>query len=370
MQGFAELHRAVVYGRAGGRIIWQPRIGAWYKDREFAGVPLPAPYTGLSRFDLYRALGCSARLYEYGRCFVRIEDPRVVRRETSLNATDTQVTMDTPVGRQTEVLRSSPNSPRYRRLKWSIASEQEMRVAIWREEHASWKWDKQEYERLNAEAGDLGAPAINTPRHNIQDLYLNSMGVENTVYALYDYPDTCEAYFRAHNDSLARMIEVINPSPIEIINLGDNLHGGTLPPKLFAKHLLPVYQEHAELLRRAGKFVCSHWDGDTKPLLPFARETGLDGIEAITPVPQGDVTLEEVRAALGDEMVLMDGIPAILFDEMYPVRELVDCARRVIDLFAPRLVLGISDEISSSGDIERILVIRDMVEEYNSRRVQ
>jgi hypothetical protein len=238
------------------------------------------------------------------------------------------------VGRQTEVLRRSPNSPRLRRLKWLIGSEEEMRVALWREEHASWAWDQAEYERLNAEAGDLGAPTINTPRHNIQDLYLNSMGVQNTVYALCDYPETCEAYFRS--------------------------------PKLFAKYLLPVYQEHAELLHRAGKFVCSHWDGDTKPLLPFARETGLDGIEAITPEPQGDVTLEEVRAALGDRMVLLDGIPAILFDRRYPLRELMDCARRVIDLFAPRLVLGISDEISSSGEIERLLPIRDLVDQHNA----
>ena len=37
----------------------------------------------------------------------------------------------------------------------------------------------------------------------------------------------------------------------------------------------------------------------------------MDGIEAITPVPQGDVTLEEIKEGLGDEMYLIDGIPAI-----------------------------------------------------------
>ncbi len=40
----------------------------------------------------------------------------------------------------------------------------------------------------------------------------------------------------------------------------------------------------------------------------------LDGIEAITPQPQGDVTLEEIKEALSDDMFLLDGIPAILFD--------------------------------------------------------
>jgi hypothetical protein len=100
--------------------------------------------------------------------------------------------------------------------------------------------------------------------------------------------------------------------------------------------------------------------------LGYARETGLDGIEAITPVPQGDVTLEQIREGLGDRMFLMDGIPAILFDDTYPVEDLVEVTERLIERFAPRLVLGISDEISSTGDIERIRVVGEIVDRYNS----
>jgi hypothetical protein len=37
----------------------------------------------------------------------------------------------------------------------------------------------------------------------------------------------------------------------------------------------------------------------------------VDGIEAITPEPQGDVTLEEMKEGLGDDLVLLDGIPAL-----------------------------------------------------------
>jgi hypothetical protein len=41
--------------------------------------------------------------------------------------------------------------------------------------------------------------------------------------------------------------------------------------------------------------------------------------------------------------------------------------QKLIDLFAPKLVLGISDEISSTGDIERVKIVGDLVEEYNSQ---
>lgn len=102
------------------------------------------------------------------------------------------------------------------------------------------------------------------------------------------------------------------------------------------------------------------------PTTQFYRETGLDGIEAITPIPQGDITLEEAKKGLGD-MFLLDGIPAVYFDEIFPVSALKDCVQKLLDLFVPHLVLGISDEISSTGDIERIRIVNDLVNEYNAK---
>jgi hypothetical protein len=49
------------------------------------------------------------------------------------------------------------------------------------------------------------------------------------------------------------------------------------------------------------------------------------------------------------------------------VETLEVCARRVIELFAPKLVLGISDEISSHGDLERIRLVGSIVDEYNAQ---
>jgi len=44
---------------------------------------------------------------------------------------------------------------------------------------------------------------------------------------------------------------------------------------------------------------------------------------------------------------------------------LINQTKKIIDLFAPKLILGISDEISSTGDIERVKIVGNMVEEYN-----
>ena len=160
---------------------------------------------------------------------------------------------------------------------------------------------------------------------------------------------------------------MINKSPIRMVNFGDNIHGGLLNDELFEKYILPVYQKRCKLLHEHNKFVYAHWDGDVKSVLKYVKDTGLDGIEAITPLPQGDVTLQEVKEALGDDIWLIDGVAAILFDTRYTEEQLIEQVKECIDLFAPKLILGISDEISSTGDMERVRIVRDYVEEYNRK---
>jgi hypothetical protein len=47
------------------------------------------------------------------------------------------------------------------------------------------------------------------------------------------------------------------------------------------------------------------------------------------------------------------------------VETLIETTKKIIQLFAPNLVLGISDEISSTGDIERVRIVGRIVDEYN-----
>ena len=361
----AQLHLDICFGRSGGKIIWQPRILAWISDKLFAGKGLPPPYTGMSRPQLYRVLGCSDRIYDFTECFVPHDHPDVRCTRRDLNELDYEVCWQTPTGTQKAVYRKVPNSPWHEPLKWPIVSETDMKIAAWRNLRRTWSWDQKRYEELCKQWQGIGAPTMYICRTTVQQLFVEDTGVEAGTYAIVDYPATCEEYFEALNTQQERLIEVINASPIQIINFGDNIHARTTPPAWFRKYILPVYQRRCALLHQAGKFVHAHWDGDCGPLLPLARQTGLDGIEAITPTPQGDVTLEETKAALGD-MFLLDGIPAIYFTRTFSEQVLIDCARKCIDLFAPRLILGISDEIASDGDIERVRLVGQIVDDYNA----
>jgi len=362
-----KLHRQVAFNQSKGKIIWQPRIGCWYTDKIFESEKLPEPYAGMNLWDVYRSLGVSARLYEFNECFERIEHSAVKISQKDLNETDTQTIIHTPVGNQTAIYRKTKNNWHTITVKWEVESIDELKVATWREENATWAWNQDKFDYWLDKVGDLGAPTMFMPRMNVQCLYIEKMGVEKGVYALYEWPERIETFFAKLEENHDRLIDIVNHCPIEIINYGENIHAGTLSPDLFLKYHLPTCQRRSERLHAGGKFVCSHWDGDTKTLLPYAKETGLDGIEAITPKPQGDVSLEEIKEALGDDIFLIDGIPAIYFDDIYSEETLIECTEKIIDMFAPNLILGISDEISSTGDLERIRLVDAVVEKYNKK---
>ena len=362
----ARLHTDVIRGTSGGKIIWQPRIGCWLTDKLFAKQTLPKPYEGISLPEIYQSLNCSARIYEYNGCFKKMHDPRVRCFSESNSDGSVSDIIDTPAGRVFQVT-EKVNSSWYPliRKRWAV-TEEDLVVFSWIEERCFWEFDPEEFRCVKATWGDLGAPTMFMPRVNVQHLYIDLMGVERAIYALCENTVAVGRYFQVLEESHERLIQVINRSPVDIINFGDNVHASTLSPPLFKKYILPTYQRRNDLLHGAGKFTHAHWDGDTKPLLPFARETGLDGIEAITPLPQGDVALGEIKAGLGDDMFLIDGIAAILFNDMFPLTQLEYQAKKIIEYFAPRLVLGISDEISSTGDIERIRFVGAIVDEYNA----
>jgi len=370
-RGWPELQRKVIRRQADGRVLWQPRISAWWKDKRFFGEPLPEPYEQLSVPDMFRHLGCSSRLYEFNACFRRVEHPkvRIIAEETGHH--HTQYRFETPVGVQTAIKEQRPTCRLPMHVKREIETEEDVRVATWRAENAHYVFDAEVYQQIMEEWGDLGAPTMYMPRINIQDLYINTMGVERAILALYDWgPEVFRPYFDALDNLHDQLIDLLNSLPqFEIINFGDNLHASTLPPVWFEEFVLPAYKRRCERLHQGGKFVHAHWDGDVKPLLKYARQTDLDGIEAITPEPQGDVSFEEVKDALGDQVFLIDGVPAVYFNTTYSLGTLAESVHEIIELFSPNLILGISDEISSVADVERVRFVGQIVDEYNASLV-
>jgi uroporphyrinogen-III decarboxylase len=338
------------------RVCWQPRLEHWFRYREKTGT-MPEQLAGLDLFGVYDDLGCSVRyagrplVFEYEECALRHEvgeDQQVFYYET-------------PLGTLTEVLRRGEEGTSSHRAKFPVQTLEDMEVMEYFLSDQRASFDVEQFASIERRLGDRGVCQFYFPRSPLMRMIINYVGFEQTIYLLHDEPERTEQ-FMAHMERCDdQMFDVLCDSPVQILNFGDNIDGWLTPPPLFERYLIPIYERRCEQLHAAGKFTHIHMDGALKPLLPYLADLPQHGIEAPTPLPQGDVELEELCEAMGDK-IMLDGIPCVHFLPNFPVNELEECVETLLDLQGPRLILGISDEISPPGDIERVRMVTEMVQ--------
>ena len=346
-------------------IVWQPRIYYWYNGRQTAGT-MPEKYEGMSMLQIYDELGASPRYSPevLGLSPFRMTTDDAVKSHTEDRGEEVVSVHDTPVGSLRAVVRKGSQGSGDYHTEYPVKSPGDMKIMTYILDHTSFTFDREAFEEAERRFGDRGIVQSYYPRAPFQRLVISYMGFENTVYALADYRAETEAFMKAIDAWDDGMYEAILDSPLEILNFGENIDANIDSPRYFREYLLPYYTKRVNQLHEKGKFCHVHMDGSLKPLLPFITEPGFDGIEAATPLPQGDITPEELKDALGDT-ILLDGIPAVLFLPEYPTEELEEFAVGILELFSPNLILGVSDELPPPGDIEKIRAVSKLVRTQN-----
>ncbi len=351
---------AVYERRRNPRVVWQPRLEHWYRINRREGR-IPQRYKDAELRDIYDDLHASVRYFWSPEGFRTIHSPEItVTREQKEGCWHT--CWKTPHGNMLKIERITHDS--WMTTKFPIESLDDVCIMEYVLEDAEYEFDPDLFEHARSELGNRTAPTTIFPRVNLQRMFIDYLGYENSVYFLHDHPEKMEAFVRAIDRSDDRLAEVVKDSLYDIVNFGDNVHSDMLPPPLFERYVLPRYRELSAFFRDAGKYTYPHWDGNVTPLMPYAQSCGLDGIEAITFEPQGDISIKDAKEMMGD-LILIDGIPAIFFLPDYPVSMLEECTREVIETFYPNIVLGISDEMPPDGDIERCRLVSTIVTEYN-----
>lgn len=358
-----ELNLAIFQGTA-DRVLWQPRIEMWL-NHHMGRDSLPQRFRGMSNLQIYDALGCSMRYaasagidrYEARDDLVRIEEQ---------HPDHTVCTVRTPAGEITTVHQDVWEEDRrvnHRIAKYPVTTVRDLEVAGDLVERQRFRANLQEFQEHARAVGDRAEPTLFTWSSGFTELIKLWCGMENTFYLLHDHPKEVEAFLEVCDRREDRLLDEAFKLPCRIFNLGDHATNEFTPPPIFEKFLLPRYKRISERMHEEGRFVHAHWDGNSRQILPFLPDTGLDGVEALTPAPMGDMTLEQIKEAVQDRIVALDLLPAIDFLPDHPLEELLEFTRRVIDMFAPRLVLGVSDEMSQVGQIERIEEISALVDD-------
>jgi len=361
-----ELNLAIFEGTANS-VLWQPRLETWIGHHMAKGT-LPERFRGLDVLGIYDALRCSVRYGGSGYYMGAIdhyEEPADATRHGEQQGDRYVSTITLPSGSLRTVERDIWRNGELvnRRIeKYPVSSAEDLGVLTELVERQQHRANPKQFSELATHMGERGEPTVGLSSSGFTDLIKSWSGLAGTFYLLADCPDEVEAYLEACDRRDQRMVRAALELPCRIFNLGDHATNEFTPPPILKKYMLPRWQWISERLHRHGRFVHSHWDGHSKAILPYLPDTGLDSIEALTPEPMGDITLEEIKAAVSDRIVCLDLLPAIDFLQSHPTQELLDFTRRVIDTFAPRLILGISDEISQIGQIEKVEAVSELVD--------
>jgi hypothetical protein len=356
---FREMNLAVYQGLPVPHVFFQPRFEPWFDwHRRFD--KLPPEYASMSVRDLYDDVHVSMRYIHY---FTGIPDPVLEAFKPEVKVLETirvgekVKVYQTPYGDLTETLKYTLDQD-WRTVEFPVKSVADLRALRWLLERLEFSFSSQNFLLGSEFVGQRGEPQFWLPKSPYQALAQTYMKLPHLIYALADAPQEVEATFRVLDDAYDPLYQqVIDSRLVKVVNFGENIHEALFSPRTFAQYLIPWYEKRSGQLRRAGIFTHVHIDGYFHSILRFLKDLPFDGLEALTPLPQGDCTLEEIRAAIGDK-ILLDGIPAVYFMDTFAREELMACVEKVVAYFHPRLVLGVSDEVPQGTDQEAIERVR------------
>ena len=85
------------------------------------------------------------------------------------------------------------------------------------------------------------------------------------------------------------------------IKLWENLSIETMGPHLYRKHLVPLYLKILALLEGSDKKICVHYDGKLRIIADDIHHLPFDGLDSLTPPPEGDLGIAEARTLWPDK---------------------------------------------------------------------
>lgn len=379
MASTLERMMAVYEGRDGRGVVFQPRIKHWFEVNSAAGT-LPDRYQGMYLDEVYRDLDVTPREVwvpgtrgSAGYLALKIEEGDDVEvwsrgyRASSPEGEPQDLVFTeyrTPKGSISQLERATEHGASVYNVDYFLKDLKDVEVMKYILQERRYLWDERRYEWGRRRFGDTIPLRVNLQRSPLMWLFVGLMGFQRAVTMIWRHPKEMEELLALQEGDFIKMLEVCRGKPITELHFGDNMHQDMCSPPYFKRYMMPFYKRVLPRVKEMGMYSTAHWDGFVGQLLPLVAETGLNGLECVTPLPQGDVTLEQMNEGMRG-MFLRDGIPAVMMCPWTSLEALGDHVRNLIKLFYPRLILGISDLTPANADFERIRFVKGIVEEFN-----
>ena len=276
---------------------------------------------------------------------------------------------ETPIGSIERIRVWEQGSYSWAIKKWGVTDEKDLAVLAYAMSSRRYRAIPQNYKDWADYIGEDGLVYLNSGYSAMGYLLNYWRGVENTVYASYDFEEELDDCVRRINDNNLQQIEMMaSQFDAPVIIMGDNFSSDVQSPNFFARWSKDYYAKAYEIIHSYGKKVAVHVDGKLKGAIKMMKEIGVDCIDAVTPGSVGGCTPMQAREEAGHDLILSGGIPNELW---YDYSELSDFEKAVTDWLAlkevsPALIIAAGDQVPPGAEESRILRLGELVAEYGN----
>jgi len=274
----------------------------------------PEELRGNGGIDLYRHLGCDVYLLNGWGTPHSFRSP-TLRWPASVEVCSRQengrsvVEWRSPRGTLTRV--SERNHP----ISYPVDSLGAVSIyrQMWEEAEFAGCDDSAALLALDTLLGDDGLVTRFWGPSTIPRLLEQDMGTENFYYLLADHPGEMDALIRTIHGRELQAFEHLADGPWDSVTLVENTSTYYISPDIYERYNMPHQRDFVDIVRRRDKTAILHMCGHVYHLLHLIRDTGCDGIHALTPAPTGDTPWERALDILGSDTIIFGALDPTIF---------------------------------------------------------
>lgn len=249
--------------------------------------------------------------------------------------------------------------------KFLVKSEEDFKILEYILKDVIYELNDEDVQRRMDIIGEGGVVFWHAPSAPIQQLLLGGeLGVEGTLFALYDSKPQMEHLMKVMDEKNEKLCKIISDSSGKILQSGNVIGIGMISPQIFQKYALPYIKKYTQILHQDDKIVIGHSSGEPiKNLLTYISETGIDALHGIS--LSGDVKVSEMRQAWDDRVVIIGGLDVHFLATAKP-EKIKSRVKSIIDEVMPEgnFIFGTADDIAYGTPLKNIEAVSEVIEKW------
>ena len=173
--------------------------------------------------------------------------------------------------------------------------------------------DADPVKKVIANMGNDGLPHVSLGRTPYQQLWVQWVSIMDLSVHLAEEPGVVEECMKLMGDVLLAASDAVLQAADEVevpyVVIGDNITSPLIGERRFRKYCVPYYRSIADRLAEKQIPLFVHMDGDLEPLWDAIGESGVTGLDSLSPPPDNDTSVADA-ASMWPYMSILVNFPS------------------------------------------------------------